>query len=150
LNFCLEIPLVIAIQSLERVAGIQAIKPASLDLIPQLSRHVCVELALPAFESLPLIPSIWTTQFKREEIDLLGKSAPIFFVSMSAVWTNLPLSIAQLPATPSASPMQSIESDTEPQAANRPLAGDAIGKRVSGRMRKTALLSAAAAAHRLS
>jgi hypothetical protein len=104
LNFCLEIPLVIAIQSLERVAGIQAIKPASLDLIPQLSRHVCVELALPAFESLPLIPSIWTTQFKREEIDLLGKSAPIFFVSMSAVWTNLPLSIAQLPATPSASP----------------------------------------------
>lgn len=62
------------------------------------SKAVASRLALSAFANFPSIPSIWTTQFKREDIDLLGDSAPTFFVLMSLVWTNLTLLARQIPS----------------------------------------------------
>jgi hypothetical protein len=62
------------------------------------SKAAASRLALSAFADFPSIPSIWTTQFKREDIDLLGESAPTFFVLMSLVWTNLTLLARQIPS----------------------------------------------------
>ena len=62
------------------------------------SQGVASFLALSAFANFPSIPSIWTTQFKREDIDLLGESAPRFFVLMNLVWTNLTLLTRQIPS----------------------------------------------------
>jgi len=79
-------------------SGVQTVDQDRIKRIAELSRKVCVELELSAFNEFALVPSIWTTQFKREDVDLLGEAAPVFFVTMGAVWTNLTLATKQIPS----------------------------------------------------
>ena len=43
------------------------------------------------------ITNIWATQFRREDLSLLGSEALVFFLSMSTLWSNISHMPQQLP-----------------------------------------------------
>jgi hypothetical protein len=43
------------------------------------------------------IPNIWSTKFKREDVELFGRGALLYFINMSSIWTNIALAVPQLP-----------------------------------------------------
>jgi hypothetical protein len=57
---------------------------------------VSTALRLFTFKRLSAIPSIWTTQFRRDDIEVLDGAAPAYFVVMATIWTNLNLKAQQL------------------------------------------------------
>jgi hypothetical protein len=56
------------------------------------------ELAMPAVRAIPRIPNIWSTQFRREDVDALGSDALRYFLGMSTLWSNLVHAAQQFPS----------------------------------------------------
>jgi hypothetical protein len=88
--------------SITKTSGSEAIPESLSGTIVETSKDVCSRLALDAFPQFSDIPSIWTSLFRREDIDFLGDDAPIFFIKMSGLWTNFTLMVKQVPPTDTA------------------------------------------------
>jgi hypothetical protein len=58
--------------------------------------EVARALRLGTFDRLSSVPNIWTTQFRREDVDILEGDASSYFVVMGTIWTNLMLKAQQL------------------------------------------------------
>jgi hypothetical protein len=63
------------------------------------SRHqLAIALAMPGVRAASSIPNIWTTQFKRDDVSVLGNNALHFFLGMATIWTNIGQMSKQIPA----------------------------------------------------
>jgi hypothetical protein len=74
-------------------------KDDSRDSIVWQARRIAGQLALSSFANFRRIPSIWTVLFRREDTEVLGEGAMVFFISMKSVWINLTLATAQIPSS---------------------------------------------------
>lgn len=87
----------LARDSIIKVSGIDAVPPDLVETVTESAQNLCRQLAIPTFERFPEIPNIWASQFKKDEIEILGADAPIRFATLGVVWTNLNLKARQIP-----------------------------------------------------
>lgn len=84
-------------ESVEHISDPSNFPPDHIKNLEHVRERLGRELAMPAVRATPNIPNIWATQFRREDIDLLGTDALRFFLGMSTIWSNLSRIARQFP-----------------------------------------------------